>query len=42
MRHLTARYNIAFSILDNLGRGQRRRLRGAGDGVHDFALGLGT
>lgn len=27
MRHLAARHNIAFRILDHLGRSQRRRLR---------------
>lgn len=33
MRHLTARHNVAFRILDHLGRGQRGRL-GAGRCVH--------
>jgi hypothetical protein len=35
MRHLTAGHNIAFGILDDLGRRQRRRFGGDCDCVHD-------
>jgi hypothetical protein len=42
MRHLTTRHDVAFGILNNLGRRQRRRLGRNCDGVHDVALSLLT
>jgi hypothetical protein len=38
MRHLAARHNVAFRILYDLGRRQRRRLGGDCDGIHGVAL----
>jgi hypothetical protein len=37
MRHLATRYDIAFGILNNLRRRQRRRLGSDCDRVHDVA-----